>query len=318
MEINTDLFKPHNSPVNNIINNDMQPCLNPIQNDSSVKLKEETLSKNARRKKHRWNEIKEKNKELRRERKLAKRSRKEHEQKSDVKPCIVKDSSHLSKKERIKKERTRLFDILNESSTNDSPNVRPALKVCIDLQFGDKMSDKELSHLASQLRRAYGANKSSAHPAKLSLVSLDESGRTYKICCEKNDGFQNYILNRTSKSLADEYSSVIEKLVYLTPDSPQTLKELERDKIYVIGGLVDDSVQKDTTYTYAIENNITTAKLPIQEECLKMNNGRYTFKEILTINQVFDILQKLDECKDWGIALSAGLPKRVGYVTKKE
>ena len=80
---------------------------------------------------------------------------------------------------------------------------------------------------------------------------------------------------------------------------------------------MDDSVQKNTTYTYATDNKITTAKLPIQEECSKMRNGSYTFKKILTINQVFDILQKFDEFKDWGIALSAGLPKRVGYVTKK-
>merc|ERR1712080_169489 len=124
-------------------------------------------------------------------------------------------------------------------------------------------------------------------------------------------GFQNYILKRTSKSLVDEYCSVIEKLVYLTPDSQETLKELEQDKIYVIGGLVDDSVQKNTTYTYATDNKITTAKLPIQEVCSKMRNGSYTFKKILTINQVFDILKKFDEFKDWGIALSAGLPKRV-------
>lgn len=36
----------------------------------------------------------------------------------------------------------------------------------------------------------------------------------------------------------------LEKLVYLTPDSNKVLSSIEADKIYIIGGLVDESVQK--------------------------------------------------------------------------
>ena len=66
MEINKDLYKPTNNPLTSSINNDKQQCLNAIQDASSGKLDEEEISKNAKRKKHRWNEIKENNKELRR------------------------------------------------------------------------------------------------------------------------------------------------------------------------------------------------------------------------------------------------------------
>ena len=318
MEQNIDFHQKPNFAVKNIENNE-KLCSNTIEGNNSATLPEKKISKNALRKKQRWQNIKEKNRETRRERKLSKKSKKEKERASNIESHVAEASSHISKKDRIKIERERLLSILNNSTNAcHNENTLPVLNVCIDLQYGDKMSDKELSHLASQLRRTYGANKSCEQPAMISLVSLDENERTYRMCCEKNDGFQNYIWRRTAKPLVDEYSSVIDKLVYLTPDSPTTLESLARDKIYVIGGLVDDSVQKNITYSYATENKIATAKLPIKEQCPKNRNGSYTFKQTLAINQVFDILQKFDVVKDWGIALTAGVPKRMGYLSKKE
>ena len=35
-----------------------------------------------------------------------------------------------------------------------------------------------------------------------------------------------------------------EDIVYLTPDSDQVLQSVQEDKVYVIGGLVDETVQK--------------------------------------------------------------------------
>ena len=278
----------------------------------------QALSKNAMRKKLRWEKIKEKHKAMRHKRKLEKRARTQDTPKETSALPLPSTSTNVSKKERIQSERKRLLAVLENSSCTDGNDMVPhPLHVCIDLQFGDKMSDKELSHLASQLCRVYGANKSNETPAKLSLLCLDESGRTFKTCEEKNNGFANYIWHRTAKPLIDEYSSEIHRLVYLTPDSPVTLKELESDKIYVIGGLVDDSVQKNTTFKYATANKISTARLPIEGYCSKKANGKYTFKKILTINQVFDILKKFYECKDWGTAFKTGIPERVGYMTIK-
>ena len=36
----------------------------------------------------------------------------------------------------------------------------------------------------------------------------------------------------------------LEDIVYLTPDSSDVLRSVEADKVYVIGGLVDETVQK--------------------------------------------------------------------------
>jgi len=271
----------------------------------------ECMSKNAIKKKRKWEKIQESNKNRRRDQKQSKKSKNDCDNQS-----INSDSQHLSKRMRIQMERQRLLDVLNYSADNCDKDSKSPLQICIDLQFGDKMSDKEVSHLAGQVRRVYGANKSSERPVKLSLVSLEENKRTYNILCKKNDGFENYILFRTAKSLTDHFSSIKEKLVYLTPDSPTPLQDLETDKVYVIGGLVDDSVQKDTTKSYASNNKITTARLPIQEHCLKNVRGNYSFKQILTINQVFDILLAYHHSKDWSSALGNAIPQKVGFVGK--
>ena len=40
-------------------------------------------------------------------------------------------------------------------------------------------------------------------------------------------------------------------LIYLSPDADKYLTEMDRDKVYVIGGLVDDSVKKQVRFIYS-------------------------------------------------------------------
>ena len=58
------------------------------------------------------------------------------------------------------------------------------------------MNDKELTHLARQLSRVYGWNKKSNQPCHLSFCNLNPESKTYQICCSKNDGFANYIIEK--------------------------------------------------------------------------------------------------------------------------
>jgi len=133
---------------------------------------------------------------------------------------------------------------------------------------------------------------------------------THEVCKEKNDGFDNYIWNRSSKSVTELFPP--DKIIYLSPDSKNVLQNIDHDKVYVIGGLVDSCVKKNLSLDYSNGNCLNSARLPIAENCEKLYNG--TYKQILTINQVFEILLKYYESKNWPVAINAALPKRVGLV----
>lgn len=112
-----------------------------------------------------------------------------------------------------------------------------------------------------------------------------------------------------------------EDVIYLTADSDEELLELKEGQTYIIGGICDHNRYKvSATYTNrtlsnrglknlcrnkAADSKIRTARLPI---------GRFlaslTTRKILTVNQVFEILVKWVETRDWELAMQSIIPKR--------
>ena len=101
-----------------------------------------------------------------------------------------------------------------------------------------------------------------------------------------------------------------QSIVYLSSESPYTLKRLEPNTTYVIGGLVDRNREKGLCFKRANEYKVRTAKLPIGEY-MKMQD-RY----VLTTNQVIEIMVKWLECGDWGESFLNIIPKRKGGTLK--
>ncbi len=260
----------------------------------------ERKSKNAQRKAARLERVRQSRILKRKAKKEVAKKRKLESSDGDKK----NDEEHVSKKAKKLQVREKLqLALLNENKDH--------LRVCLDLQFEQLMSEKELVHLSRQLCRIYGANKSLEKPTQVFLTSLPEESKTFKVCNEKNDGFSNYIWCRTEKNLLENFASEKSDLVFLTPDSPRSLTEVSKDKIYIIGGLVDDSVHKHTSLKFAEENGIATAKLPITEHCARAESG--SFKQILTLNQVFDILTGVHSGQSWKEVFDEVLPKRIGF-----
>ncbi|TWW63416.1 tRNA methyltransferase 10 -like protein B [Takifugu flavidus] len=185
-------------------------------------------------------------------------------------------------------------------------------KLCIDLSMTDSMSDKEISRLAGQLRRLYGSNKKATRPFHVFLTNMSDTGRLYKECLRMNEGFLNYTMEITEESCEDLFAS--ETMVYLTPDAEEALKTVDADKVYVLGGLVDESIQKRLSFSRARELSVRTARLPIDEYMVKKENDKNFHSKILAINQVFDILLTLCSTGSWSEALQAWFPRSKGYV----
>ncbi|XP_008072326.2 tRNA methyltransferase 10 homolog B isoform X1 [Carlito syrichta] len=185
-------------------------------------------------------------------------------------------------------------------------------RLCIDLSMTHHMSKKELSRLAGQIRRLYGSNKKADRPFWICLTGFTTDSPLYEECLRMNDGFSSYLLDIMEEDCFSLFP--LETLVYLTPDSEHALEDVDLNKVYILGGLVDESIQKKVTLQKAWEYSVRTARLPIQEYMVKCQNGKNYHSQILAINQVFDILSTYFETHNWPEALKKGVSSGKGYV----
>ncbi|CAN0303496.1 unnamed protein product [Bubo scandiacus] len=185
-------------------------------------------------------------------------------------------------------------------------------RLCVDLGVAGCMTRKETSRLASQIRRLYGANRRAEKPFWLCLTEFVVGSLIYEECFRMNDGFSDYLMDTTPESYLDLFP--LDAIVYLTPDSQNVLEDIDPSKVYVLGGLVDESIHKKLTLHRAQEQSLQTARLPIREYMVKAVNTKNYHSETLAINQVFDVLSTYYETQSWPAALKAGVSTGKGYV----
>ncbi|KAG7097388.1 hypothetical protein E1B28_004738 [Marasmius oreades] len=263
---------------------------------------EPTLSKSAMKKTARKQALQEHKKERRaREKEMRKEKKKTLHQKR-LAGELDEDEKALLEQRRKKRRKLEPF----------------GGRVVVDLGFDEKMSEKEISSLTSQLAYMYSGNRNASFPFSLIYTSLD--GRTYDRLEAMSDaaykrwsqtewwreGYEKLWIGSGSAANAENPTSgVKEKVVYLTADSDEELAELNSEEIYIIGGIVDHNRYKNLCLNRAKEAGIRTARLPI---------GRYVAslptRKVLTVNQVFEIMLKWVETKNWEDAFYSIIPKR--------
>ncbi|XP_068506090.1 tRNA methyltransferase 10 homolog B isoform X1 [Syngnathus scovelli] len=254
------------------------------------------LSKNVLRKQRHW------------ERKLAARKSKRKEEKLRRKlNRQTEDVEHPPLTKRVMKAVTK--ERLAEARSS-------GVKVCVDLGMTHRMSDKETSRLAAQIRRLYGSNKRASKPFHLFLTSFRENSRLLAECVRMNAGFLNYTMERTEQSCLDIFPPG--RVVYLSPDAQEgrvlsALERVDRNTVYVLGGLVDESIQKTLSLSRAAELGVRVARLPIDEHMQKIANRKNFHSKILAINQVFDILLAVCDTGSWTHALDKCFPAGKGF-----
>uniref|UniRef100_A0A2K6C5W5 tRNA (guanine(9)-N(1))-methyltransferase n=1 Tax=Macaca nemestrina TaxID=9545 RepID=A0A2K6C5W5_MACNE len=173
------------------------------------------------------------------------------------------------------------------------------------LATGSTVWCSELSRLAGQIRRLYGSNKKADRPFWICLTGFTIDSPLYEECVRMNDGFSSYLLDIKEEDCFSLFP--LETLVYLTPDSEHALEDVDLNKVYILGGLVDESIQKKVTFQKAWEYSVKTARLPIQEYMVRNQNGKNYHSEILAINQ---------ETRNWPEALKKGVTSGKGYILR--
>jgi tRNA (guanine9-N1)-methyltransferase len=184
--------------------------------------------------------------------------------------------------------------------------------VLIDLDFEEQLSDKEKNSLAQQIMYCYGMNKKTDRPVQMHLSSVRGVTETY---LKKIPGFpESWVgVKADDKPYLTTFKDRRDSLVYLTADSPNVIDNLDNDKIYILGGIVDRNRLKNITKDKAAEQHIKTARFPLNKYC-KMGVG----SNVLTINHCFDILLARLASADWPSAFCRVIPTRKDLMLRDE
>jgi tRNA (guanine9-N1)-methyltransferase len=183
-------------------------------------------------------------------------------------------------------------------------NSSNKLRIVLDCSFDHLMNSNDINHLGKQLNYCYAINRRMINPIQLYLTSFTNKVLLEKLVCA------NWDVHLSEKYFLDLFESELkENIVYLTSDSSNEISTFDENKIYIIGGLVDHNHHKSLCYNLAVEKNLQHARLPINKY-MSMKT-----RQVLTVNQVYQIIAKFVECNDWKQAFISTLPLRKGAET---
>ncbi|KAJ2741111.1 tRNA methyltransferase 10 [Coemansia sp. BCRC 34301] len=202
---------------------------------------------------------------------------------------------------RRRKERLRTGDLAPRRKPEDQ--TRTPYRFVIDMNFDDKMDDREVKSMCAQVQRCYAANRQAAHCVDLTVTKLHgRCRRRFDSELAQHQGWSRDHVVIEGKEYVELFGR--EELVYLTADSPNVIEELDPKKVYVIGGIVDKNRYPRLTLEKAEQQGIAHAQLPI---------GRYVqmaSRKVMTVNQIFEMLLRFVEVPDWKAAFMDVIPAR--------
>ncbi|KAJ2899664.1 tRNA (guanine(9)-N(1))-methyltransferase, partial [Coemansia aciculifera] len=202
---------------------------------------------------------------------------------------------------RRRKERVRQGEAAPRRKPEDQ--TRTAHRIVIDMDFDEKMNDKEISSICAQVQRCYAANRQALKYVGLHVTKLHERCRQrFDSALEQHAGWSTEHVVLEDKEYVDVFDK--NELVYLTADSPNVIEDLDPKKVYVIGGLVDKNRYPRLTLDKAEAQGIQHAQLPI---------GLYVqmaSRKVMTVNQIFEMLLRFIDVGDWKTAFTEVIPTR--------
>jgi len=197
-----------------------------------------------------------------------------------------------------------------------SSGLSPRLRIAIDLVYDSTSS--LYSSLARQLGCAYGLMRKAPRIDLVPSVHLTCAEGEVMEALAKNGG-NAWRLHRHVAPVFDVFPDK-SALVYLTPDSPNVLQEIDPTKVYVIGGLVDRVVLKNKSLSRASTHGVATARLPLKEFFSKQGpkGEKHMSNMALAVDRVIEIVMRKYELGDWDEALSAVFPGAVAVAEETD
>ncbi|XP_069744767.1 tRNA methyltransferase 10 homolog C [Narcine bancroftii] len=265
-------------------------------NDEQLRTVQELPTKSAKKKYLKYLAVKEGKKKTTKDKQKLKQETGKLLQKE-----VKNEEEHALKNTFLLQVWQKSFDLMYNWRTAQS--MRFGQPLVLDMSYEIYMTQREMENTVSQLLECEGCNRRSLDPFHLYFCNLSSDGGYYKQLLKRyGDAWNNLLITATDKSYIDIFPK--NTLVYLTADSPSVLNTFEHDKVYIIGSMVDKSIQTGLSHANAKRLKLTTARLPL-DEYLNWNSGAKN----LTLNQMINILLTVKETSNWQEALKF-VPKR--------
>lgn len=154
--------------------------------------------------------------------------------------------------------------------------------------YENEMNSHETHALARQLEFCHGVNRRHPTPFFFNFTNLQSEGLLHRMLLKRLPTLHNKSMpiRVTEQFIPDSIDE--ERLVYLTPNSPNLLTEFKPNDVYVIGGLVDKGAKKPHSLAKAKRLGLRTACLPLD----RFVRWKASHKS-LTLDQVTKILLEL-------------------------
>ncbi|XP_076839491.1 tRNA methyltransferase 10 homolog C [Brachyhypopomus gauderio] len=173
-----------------------------------------------------------------------------------------------------------------------------------DMSYEHHMSRREVENTISQLLETEGWNRRATDPFHLHFCNLQPDGAYHRELLKRygQEAWERLPVTTTSRRHVDTFPP--ESLVYLTADSPNVLGAFDHGKVYIVGAMVDRSIQSGVSLANAKRLRLATARLPL-DQFLHWDCGAKN----LTLDQMIRILLTVKDTGSWEKALEF-VPKR--------
>lgn len=147
------------------------------------------------------------------------------------------------------------------------------------------MTRYEIRNTAKQLSYAFGYNRQHSDPFFIHFTNVHRDGMLRQSLLKALPTIEKptFPIRVTNNEFPDDIPK--ERLVYLTPDSPNDLLEFNHNDVYIIGAIVEKGAQKPLLMAKAKRLGIRTVRLPLNRIFQWKQSSKH-----LTINQVAQIM----------------------------
>lgn len=155
------------------------------------------------------------------------------------------------------------------------------------------MSPDQLRKLVAQMKLCHTINRMHSMPFFFNFTNLQMDGPLHSMLLKDIPTLHSktFPIRVTEQFISDDIAK--ERLVYLTPNSPNRLTEFNDRDVFIIGALVDNVWKESITMAKAERFGLRTARLPLEQFVQWAGSSR-----ALTIDQMTKILLKFKKSGD--------------------